>query len=278
MSTAASSSRRRVPRTVIAGAIIIASFALIAFFRGRRPHQEADLIEQIKAAGGFVTTEPPPSLKERLDAYRSGSGWLSRYTAVGLYGSDVTGDWLREHHDLNDLEITDLKMAETSLTGDDLARFVAAHPLHVLQLRAQPLNDSTIDALADCRELVILELRDSPIADAQFNRLPVEQFEELRIDGTQVTTAGLRALQPAKSLVVLTLDGRQFDADAAKLLSRLPALRHIELVGKDVTDEHVQRLQAFAALESVVLTRTQATDDGVKALEAALPNCLVTTR
>src|SRR4029079_16992764 len=114
---------RRIPRTMIVGGLIIAVFAILAFSLWRRPQRQSTLIERIRAAGGFVTTEPPPPLKERLDAYRSGSGWLSGYTAVGLYGADVTGNWLSELDDLSALDITDIKLAETSLTGEELARF-----------------------------------------------------------------------------------------------------------------------------------------------------------
>lgn len=270
--------RRRPSRTLIAGALIVALFALVTFRQLRRPQNQADLIEQIKAAGGFVSTEPPPSLQERIDSYRSGSGWQTGYTAVGLYGHDVTGDWLNAHDGLSPLDITDLKLSETSLTGDELARFIREHPLQMLQLREQPLSDAAVDALASRRDLVILELRDCPLTDAQLARLPLEQLQELRVDGTQVTAGGLSVLRRAGRLTVATLDGRQLDEQVAGLLAGLPSLCAIELVGSDVTDAHLQRLGANGALQSIVLTRTAATDDAIKALEAALPECLVTVR
>ena len=280
---------RRVPRTVIAGAVIVAVFAFIAWNQWRRPQLQAELIEQIRAAGGFVQTEAPPSTGERIEGLRSGvkwedgglrSGakWEDSYTEVGLYGPDMTGDWLRAHDNLSALGITRLKLSETGITGDELARLIAAHPIHVLELREQDLNDSTVEALAASPKLNTLELRDSPLTDAQFPRLPLEQLDELLINGTEVTSAGLAPLQRAKVLTFLTLDGRQFDESAAKLVASLPSLQYLELVGTDVTDEDLLQLYGMTKLSAITLIRTSVTDEGVTALETALPECVVGVR
>lgn len=270
--------RRRFPRTVTAGVVLVVVFALIAFWQLRRPRRQENLIEQIRAVAGFVSTDPPPTLTERISAYRSGSGWLAGYTAVGLYTSDITGEWLTEHDDLAALDITDLKLAETALSDADLASFVSAHPLHVVQFRDEQIADQTVAALADRRELTILEVRDCPLRDDQLARLPLEQLEELRIDGTQVTSLGLAELRRAEQLVVLTVDGRQFGDGTSEILNALPALRVLDLFGSDVTDERLQRLNGVKALEFIQLTRTSATAEGVKRLQATLPKCEVSVR
>lgn len=270
--------RRRMPRAVVAGAMLVAVFALIAFSVFRRPQRQAELIERIKAAGGFVSHEPPASLQERLSAFKAGTEWDHGYTSVRLYASDITGEWLREQGELKALSITHLKLAETSLTDADLARLIRAHPLQVVEFRDEQMGDEAAAALADCRRLFSLEIRDAPLTDAQLARLPLEQFEELRIDGSLVTVEGLQELRRAQRLHVLALDGRQLDASTAQMLSQLPALKSLELVGESVTDEQVSHLRGLTSLEWISLRRTAATRESVESLESMLPNCEVRMR
>jgi hypothetical protein len=270
--------RRAVSRTAIAGVALVAVFALIAFVLLRRPHRQADLIEQIKAVGGFVTHDPPPSLQERIAAYREGYELEGNYTAVRLYTADITGEWLQKHDDLSGLKITDLTLAETALTDAGLARLIAAHPLEVVVLRAEDVGEETVAALADCRKLFMLEVRASPLDDKQFARLPLDQLEELRVDDTHVTAAGLQELRRAGKLVVLTLDGRQFEDAAAEILHGLPALKQLELTGEAVTDDRLARLYGFTTLEVIELRSTSVSSDGVESLQQALPDCVITRR
>jgi hypothetical protein len=271
-------SRRRRPRTVIAGLVLVGVFGLIVFLLLRRPQKQAGLIEQIKAVGGFVSHDPPASLQERISAYRQGVEWEQGYTSVRLYTSDVTGDWLHEHDDLSTLNITDLTLAETALTDADLAQLIAAHPLQVVEMRDEDIGEQTVDALAGSGKLFMLTVRESPLDDGQFARLPLEQLEELRIDDTSVTSAGLQELRRAGKLAMLTLDGRQLDDGVTQVLSRLPALRALELVGNAITDDHLARLHGFTALAAIRLRSTAATPEGVKSLEEALPNCAISRR
>jgi hypothetical protein len=266
---------RRISRTVIAGATLVVVFTLIAFIRLRHSRQHADLVEQIKAVGGFITHDPPPSLQERITAYREGSQLEENYTAVRLYTADITGDWLHGLDSFSGLQITDLTLAETALTDADLAQLIAAHPLEVVELRAEKVGDEAVAALAGSPKLFMLQIRESPLNDGQFVRLPLEQLEELRIDDTAVTPTGLQELRRAGRLVRLTIDGRQLDESAARILSGLPALRQFELVGESVTDDHLAMLHAIAALEWVVLRRTAVTPDGIQSLQSALPKCEV---
>jgi hypothetical protein len=263
---------------VIAGLALVALFALIAFGLMRRPRQQAELIERIKAAGGFVTHDPPASLQERISAIRQGAEWDTGYTAVRLYTSDISDDWLHELDDLAALDITDLTLAETALPDADLAQMIRRHPLQVVELRREDVGDQTVAALADTPGLFLLTIRESPLSDAQFARLPLETLEELRIDDTLVTSAGLRELRRSGKLVVLTLDGRQFDDDTARTLGGLATLRAIELVGNEVSDEHVARLHRMTALESITFQRSAVTQEAVDVLKTTLPNCDVRVR
>lgn len=269
---------RRISRTLVAGAVLAAVFVLIVLGRVRRSQQQTDLMQEIKTAGGFVTHEPPPSLQERIAAYRQGARLEQNYTAVSLYLDDITGDWLQTHDDLSELQITDLTLAETALTDADLARLVSAHPLEFVNFRAEHVGDATIAALAGRQKLRLLQIRQSPLTDEQFARLPLEELEELRIDETGITPAGLQALRRAQRLVLLIVDGHQLDAGTASLLAGLPAFRQIELAGESVTDDQLALLPAIGALEFVTLSRTAVTEEGLKSLRSALPMCEVSTR
>jgi len=270
--------RRRLPRSVIVGGLLFAVFGLIALVLLRRPQRQADVIEQIKAVGGFVTHDPPPSLQERITAYRQGGELEGNYTAVRLYTSDITGDWLRAHDNLTTLQITDLTLAETALTDAELAELFRAHALTVVDLRSEQVGDQAVAALADGRKLTLLQIRESPLNDAQFARLPLEQLEELRLDGTLVTPAGLQELRRAGKLVSATLDGRQFDATTAQVLGALPQLKFLEFIGPDVTDNHLAMLHGFTALELLNLRGTAVTSAGLESLQKALPNCQIGRR
>ncbi len=79
----------------------------------------------------------------------------------------------------------------------------------------------------------------------------IPQLEELFLDDTQITDAGL------------------------KHLKGLSALRRLQLDGTQVRDAGLEHLKGLARLQHLTLHKTQVTDAGVQKLQQALPHCAI---
>ena len=79
----------------------------------------------------------------------------------------------------------------------------------------------------------------------------LSQLQELWLDNTKVTDAGLVHLQGLSQLQVLWLDDTK------------------------VTDAGLVHLQGLSQLQMLGLRNTKVTDQGVKKLQQALPNCKI---
>jgi len=108
--------------------------------------------------------------------------------------------------------------------------------------------------LADGRELILIQLRDSTIRDEDLAMLEhlANQVDLVGLENMSVTDAGLTHL------------------------CRLPKLDNIDLANTEITDAGLDILSSIKTLECLCVENTSVTRSGVERFEAAVPGCYVT--
>lgn len=148
--------------------------------------------------------------------------------------------------------------------------------LVALNMGGLPIQDAQYEFLAGLTDLRILNARRTDIGDKGLAKLrELRALETLYLDDTQVTDAGLEALEGMTRLAHLSLStsagsaapARIGDAGAARLAG-LRALQFLDLSGAAVGDEGVKAFSGMNLLYHLALSRTNVGDEGVKTLAA----------
>jgi internalin A len=161
----------------------------------------------------------------------------------------------------------------------------------------KPLPEAVVKAWKDCRaEVVWVKLTDFGLpvwsdrpqvgAIPAFNmlkwkdgilaNLPVPEASfGLRLDGLEVTDAGLKDLVGMKNLTVLQLGVTKVTDAGLKHLAGLKQLAVLELHRTAVTDVGLLELVELKNLIKLDVSETKVTDKGVVKLRKALPNCRI---
>lgn len=255
----------------MAAAAMLIVAGLIIADASRRHVRRLRFESEIRVAGGFA--ELPKSLLEAIQLWRKTGQFPNRRVFVKLYGSTFNNDWIRDHDYLRDFEIWFLQC--DSITGDDLARLIDAHPLEVLNARDIVLTEEVLRAIRDNSTLTQVLLGESQYTDEQLAGLPLERLEHLSLAKTGVTPEGLLQVRRCRKLDSIALDGGQLTDETADVLASLGTVSAIHLFGPDVSDAHLQRLHRVASLTLVHASGTQVTEAGRTALATALPKCKV---
>ncbi len=101
---------------------------------------------------------------------------------------------------------------------------------------------------------------DPEIADA------LKQLQELNLDGTKVTDAGLEHLKGLTQLRTLNLSGTTITDSGLKHLQSFTELQKVNLRGTKVTDAGLQHIAGLTQLQELNLTHTRVTDAGLQHL------------
>lgn len=120
-----------------------------------------------------------------------------------------------------------------------------------------------------------INLNQKSVRDAQLEPLkPLQQLDELHLQGSLLTDVGLSNLQEFKQLNELDLHKSLSISDKGlESLRYLPRLTKLELSYTRVSDKGVENLSALKNLKILHLTGTRVTSEGLKTLKAALPRC-----
>ncbi len=119
-------------------------------------------------------------------------------------------------------------------------------------LRYRNLTDADLQPLSSLRELVWLDLNDTPVGDDGLVHLSgLTGLKRLRLDETLITDAGLAHL------------------------AGLTELRQLNLYKSQITDSGLAHLAVLTNLEELNLQRTHVTAEGVAKLQKALPKCQI---
>jgi hypothetical protein len=133
-----------------------------------------------------------------------------------------------------------------------------------------------VKELGDCKQLQILSLRATEVADDGLVHLKqLENLKRLELGRTKVTDEGLKPLSGLLRLENLDLEETEVTDEGIKELRELKELQTLDLSKTKVTDEGMKELKGLNKLTYLNIARTQVTDAGINEIEQALPGLVV---
>lgn len=259
-------------RTVVLGAALLVCAVVSLGWIQLREARQAELIAEIRAAGGKVRDSW--SLMSRLQYWRERGVFPTNLRLVNLSESSIDDEWLRDHDWLAGLDVQSL-LVDGSVTGSGLSRLIATHPLEELYIDRNNFTDDVVAALSRKSSLKKFGPAMCRLSDDQFERLPLENYEYLSLIETDITPAGLQQLLRCSRLKTICLDGNQFTPETAKLVASLGTVEWCLLYGKEITDVDLDELPQIKSIKDIGLQNTQTTPEGVAALKAAMPGVTI---
>ena len=143
----------------------------------------------------------------------------------------------------------------------------------VTGIMTEPL-DATLEPLHALNQLQDLRLYGKNITDAHLEHLNgLRNLTTLCLDGTKVSDAGLEKLAALNQLEELGLTGTKVTDAGLKKLVRLNKLRWLRLDVTTVTDASLEILRQMKQLRFVDLANTNVTDAGLERFREAMPHC-----
>ena len=181
------------------------------------------------------------------------------------------------------------------LVGDEYFVSIRSVTLH-----GPKVNDASLPAITQLRDVKLLELGGTQITDAGLLHLKgltklrvldasdtsitstglmhlkgLSNLHQLFLSSTQITDAGLENLGALTNLRELRLDATKVTDVGLEHLKGLTELQVLNLNSTKVTDVGLVHIKGLSKLRTLWLSNTQVTDEGVKELRQALPNCKI---
>lgn len=194
------------------------------------------------------------------------------YTYIRFRDGDID-EWLHAHHaELARQQWLALTLRESDVTGDGLSALSGLESLVFLELRGTPLEDADVAhvvSLPGVNQLDVARTGISGSALAGLSQMP--QLACLCIDSSQATPEGIAGLAACPSLQWVTL----FDANDASVrqVSGLNGLIWLDLVGEDLTADCLTTLPEMQSLQQLRLFDSTFSPEELRSLRQALPGC-----
>ncbi|HQU42050.1 MAG TPA: hypothetical protein PK867_04525 [Pirellulales bacterium] len=191
-----------------------------------------------------------------------------------------------------------LSICRTAVTGKGLAELKRLPALDWLRLEG--VGDDALANLEGCARLRSLLLAGPQLGDPAMEAVArLTTLENLDLDHTSVTLAGLRELSALPKLVGLSVRGADFNRGSLAPLAELTQLTNLVVTGAAISDESLgtlagskkleflsvdfapitdaglERFPPLAALRSLNLFRTKVAPGGVAKLRRRLPKLRV---
>jgi hypothetical protein len=145
--------------------------------------------------------------------------------------------------------LSDLDLGSHSPLPDEIG---VLRNLEFLRAACAGLTPEVFAALGNCPDLRFLDLSDSPLQDADLDRLPpLQHLQELRLGRFDRTTAALARLDRHSNLRCIGLGDLPLDAEAIAALARLPRLEHLHEFRNPERAEDLRDLHRLAGLRIV---------------------------
>lgn len=138
------------------------------------------------------------------------------------------------------------------LTDRGILHIGAVDRLRVLELRDTGVTDRGLDVLRQCPSLEAVYLGCSVV--------PISRTEPRR---SNISDAGLFALQKLRALKTLGLSGTGVTDDGLRTIAQMGTLEELILDGTDVTDEGLKHLLDLRRLRRVALSGTRVSAEGI---------------
>lgn len=269
-STAALCIARLFPHLLILGAIGMQAGCGRSSLNVDDARREPESFSDVAASPGLrssalnSTTRPSLSSEETrrtIELIQAVSGRVIRAEDGSVSGVDVT-------------------QTRMPIDEKDVAAIVKLPNLRTLRLAINTMSDETLSLLAAQTQLRELQLRDTPVSDAQFASL-LEDMNSLvrlalrRVNG--VTNAGLAAIKELPRLEVLSLIEMGISDQGLATLASLEQLRSLDVRRcAGLTSDNLSRLIAMRQLREVKLGGATVDDAALKTV-LAIPSLVSLT-
>jgi hypothetical protein len=174
--------------------------------------------------------------------------------------------------------VTDLSLADTRVTDDDLRHLQAFPGLRRLSLDGCPVRGPGLAGLTPELKSGITDLSvaRTPLSDAQAAYLKgFTRLRRLSLAGCPMRGPGLATLRGLTELRELDLGCPTLTDLFAEELAGLTQIERLSLAGSSLTDEGIRHLRGLTRLEDLDLTGTKVTAAAAAALQKDLPACRV---
>lgn len=164
------------------------------------------------------------------------------------------------------LEVLCMKAPEYKITGAGIKSLSRLNRLRKLEMSGAPIPVEVLESFSEFTELEELSLvgEFSPEDFAQFST--IKSLRTLRLDGTQLTSAGLRHIAGLRGVEELQMDMSQLKDEDLVELKKLSNLKRLDLSRSRVTDAGMIHLASLSHLENLILSNTRITDAGLSRL------------
>ena len=151
------------------------------------------------------------------------------------------------------------------------ARFQSDVPgLPIVHVVFQPGTevDNILEDLLPLTEIDNLSLQGTRITDAGMKYLAgFRKMHQLYLGQTAITDAGVKELAPCEQLAFLGLENTRVTDAGIKAISNLKNLRYFNVGGTGITDASLKDIGAFSQMGFLCLYSTAVTDAGMKELQ-----------
>ena len=173
-----------------------------------------------------------------------------------------------------DLQILDI--GNRPIDDGSLERIAQATKLRALLARRAAITDEGLAVVGKLKDLRVLSLDESQATDRGLRHLAgLERLEVLELDHSQVQGGGLKHLAGLKNLKLLSLRGTPLDDAGLQEIGRLTSLRRLYCFGTRVTDAGLRHLRPLKQLEVLHLGKTAVTFRGASEFEKDLPRSII---
>jgi hypothetical protein len=191
---------------------------------------------------------------------------LKKLRWLDLEASAVGDDGIAALAGLESVE--DISLKRTGI-GDAAFAALARMP-NVKHIRAAQtyVSDAGLEHLKGKANLVVLDLRDCPtISDAGLAHLAgLSKLRDLKVWGSQITSAGMEAIGKLTGLRVLSLQDTAVSDDGMAKLKNCGQLEQLILMRSPVGNEGMATVGTFQKLRILDLRGTSVSDEGMKQL------------
>jgi hypothetical protein len=207
----------------------------------------------------------------KLDFSRFGA--LHSIRTLSLAGADVTDEGLCYVGRLDTL--VTLNLTDTTVTDKGLSCLKGLRSVHHLLLKGTGVSDAGMATLAELPLLETLTVDATNVSDRGLSYLEGSALKTLSLDNTKVTDRGVVCAKRLSHLEQLYLNETQITDAGVMQLCDSVSLKVLELDRTAVTDKCLSYLKAMRSLERLSICDTLVTIDGGADFEDAMPECNV---
>ncbi|MFT7641317.1 MAG: hypothetical protein ACI9G1_003064 [Pirellulaceae bacterium] len=169
-------------------------------------------------------------------------------------------------------ESDEIRIHDTVVTNDDMARLQEVPQLRVLDLKKTKIDDRGLLVLAQHENLHQLALRGAKITDAGIEHLvDLPKLAILNLPDAKFTNKSLERLQQLKKLELLRFGSPNVTNEGLGHLCNYANLRFLHLINSPIGDAGLAHVSKIPKLESFYLDGGNATNEGLVKLYESTP-------